>query len=308
MLSSVLVIASSLCMGIGPEFPGLFNSYAYTCKSGEFKGEVFQYRLFVPSGLNPKQRYPMLLWLHGMGEYGADNISQLRWLDMAIGYPDQVKQCRSFVLAVQCPPAHPHWLAGDMLGVAVQVMKEMIRRYPIDPDRICVSGVSSGGGATWEIGMRYPDLFAGLLPMASGGDASRAGKLIKTPIWAFVTSSERENFDGIVVAVKNAGGNIHLTVTPTPGHDCWTDAFRVHHIMDWMQAQRRGHTSWWASPGEAPLQPRDLLVILGILLVPACVAWRLRRRQRCQEPFALANATQRPAPADDAGGRNDESS
>ena len=38
--------------------------------------------------------------------------------------------------------------------------------YPVDRDRITVTGASMGGAATWYLASHYPDLFAGAAPMA----------------------------------------------------------------------------------------------------------------------------------------------
>ncbi|MBL8898781.1 MAG: hypothetical protein JNM84_14175 [Planctomycetes bacterium] len=38
------------------------------------------------------------------------------------------------------------------------------RRYDIDEDRIFLAGMRGGGHMVWDLGLRHPDLFAGLLP------------------------------------------------------------------------------------------------------------------------------------------------
>ena len=37
------------------------------------KGETLLYRLFVPPDYDAKKRYPVVLFLHGLGERGSDN-------------------------------------------------------------------------------------------------------------------------------------------------------------------------------------------------------------------------------------------
>ena len=43
-----------------------------------FKKDTLKYRLLKPLNYNPNQQYPVHLFLHGSGERGADNISQLK--------------------------------------------------------------------------------------------------------------------------------------------------------------------------------------------------------------------------------------
>jgi polyhydroxybutyrate depolymerase len=50
----------------------------------------------------------------------------------------------------------------DVLNVLATVRAE----YNIDPKRIYLMGHSMGGGGTWHLGMKYPELWAALAPVA----------------------------------------------------------------------------------------------------------------------------------------------
>jgi dipeptidyl aminopeptidase/acylaminoacyl peptidase len=50
----------------------------------------------------------------------------------------------------------------DMLNVVAAVREQ----YTVDPKRMYLMGHSMGGGATWHFGMKYPDLWAALAPVA----------------------------------------------------------------------------------------------------------------------------------------------
>src|ERR1700678_3819216 len=55
-------------------------------KPGSYRsasGETMQYRLFVPPGYDPAQKYPIVLWLHGAAGRGSDNVSQLSGRDFS---------------------------------------------------------------------------------------------------------------------------------------------------------------------------------------------------------------------------------
>ena len=49
-----------------------------------------------------------------------------------------------------------------MMNVLSVVRKE----FTIDNDRIYLMGHSMGGGGTWHLGMKYPDIWAALAPVA----------------------------------------------------------------------------------------------------------------------------------------------
>src|SRR3954466_13313939 len=50
----------------------------------------------------------------------------------------------------------------DVMNVLEIVRKE----YNVDPDRIYLLGHSMGGGGTWHIGIKHPDLWAALAPIS----------------------------------------------------------------------------------------------------------------------------------------------
>ena len=52
-------------------------------------------------------------------------------------------------------------LGGDDV---LRVLADVRRAYNIDPERITLTGLSMGGGGTWPIGLRHPELFAALAP------------------------------------------------------------------------------------------------------------------------------------------------
>ncbi|MFN8218890.1 MAG: prolyl oligopeptidase family serine peptidase [Fimbriimonadales bacterium] len=49
---------------------------------------------------------------------------------------------------------------------AMEVLAEAKKRFQPDPNRIYLTGHSMGGHGTWQVGVQYPDLFAGIAPSA----------------------------------------------------------------------------------------------------------------------------------------------
>ncbi len=74
--------------------------------------------------------------------------------------------CWNFFLSV-----NQHRDSGEPASLAgiVQDMLHNTSRWTIDPERIYVAGISSGGGATANLGATYPDLFAAI-GVHSGGE------------------------------------------------------------------------------------------------------------------------------------------
>ncbi|MBT4864000.1 MAG: hypothetical protein HON53_02620, partial [Planctomycetaceae bacterium] len=53
---------------------------------------------------------------------------------------------------------------------AMQVVTTMLKRYPIDPDRVYLMGFSAGGSGAMHLASCYPDQFAAVLPLVAAGN------------------------------------------------------------------------------------------------------------------------------------------
>ena len=317
MATAIMVVAGILLAAHPDEcrlpegFADFFDVCQYRYTGGRYEQELFRYRLFKPRSMKPGEHYPLLLWLHGMGEAGSENWRSIRHLDLLFGDLAHMEKYRFFVLIVQCPRNNPSWFrssaaADDMLTVVAEILRKTIGDYSVDQDRVYLAGVSSGGNGCWEIAMRHPDLFAAVVPMGSGGgDLSRAANLVNIPIWAFHSLEDKSTppvgTQQMAAAVMRAGGNICLTLPPKSAHDCWSEAFRKYDVMGWMLAQRRGpHIIDWTPPGCCAWQWRDILTVPCCFLAIVWTAWWAERRRRNRLAVRTAcstNPVSTPGPA-----------
>jgi predicted peptidase len=129
----------------------------------------------------------------------------------------------------------------------------------IDPRRVVIAGASMGAYGTWELAQRMPQLARTIVPMAGGGDPSRASRLNHTRIWAFhgaldeivPVNATREMFEALLAArglghsrvqrrvtgVGTPEEAVELVVEPQPD-DNW-DSLRYTEFV------RGGHHSAW---------------------------------------------------------------
>jgi predicted peptidase len=287
---SAAIIVSALLAVSTEDVTRLLKERECRYTGGSYHNELFHYRLFVPSSLN-QTRYPLLVWLHGLGdEIGSDNRGQLKWMDITLF---AAAEPRFFVLAVQCPKANPTWFhvggdrASDMLSVTADILRKTLRECPIDPDRVYVTGISGGATGCWEMALRYPEMFAAVVPMGGGGgDLSRAARLRDVPVWAFHFSNDgnapSKDDENMVGAMKTLGGNAHLTIREAaPGqwaHNCWEPAFKQYKVMSWMLSQHRGGRCW-LPPGCRPWKWRHILAMPAGFLAIAWLAWSRAKRK-----------------------------
>ncbi|MHB1036238.1 MAG: carboxylesterase family protein [Pirellulales bacterium] len=236
---------------------GSFEERTYAYTGGEYKNEVFKYRLLRPESVEPGKKYPVVLFLHGAGERGADNRSQLNYLPEWMAKPENRKRFPCFLIAPQCRDnkswAELEWntsakkaLPGpeptDLMKVAMGMLDEVLEKCPADRARVYLTGLSMGGYGSWDIAARRPELFAAVVPVCGGGDETKAERLAKLPIWVYHGGADPtvpvERSRRMIEAIKKTGGSPKYTELPGVGHDSWTAAYTdPKGVIPWMFEQ-----------------------------------------------------------------------
>ncbi|MBL8553976.1 MAG: hypothetical protein JNL41_06830 [Phenylobacterium sp.] len=142
-------------------------------------GELIPYQVYVPTGWTPAKRWPLVVALHGA------NLDETNMLGRDGGRMQKLAEEHGFVVVtplgyrLNSAYGSERGLAGlagrdmtrvkrseqDVLQVAALVEKE----YGVDPARRFLTGNSMGGGGTWWIGGRHPQMWAAIAPGAYGG-------------------------------------------------------------------------------------------------------------------------------------------
>jgi predicted peptidase len=145
----------------------------------------------------------------------------------------------AIVIAPQCP----EFQSWDLPTLA-HLVDTLSTNYPVDPDRIYLTGVSAGGDVTWDLALVHPEKFAAVVPMSGESDPDDAARLRNVPVWGFNGARDATvppaQMEAMVTAVRAAGGHAHLTLVPDAEHDCWTQAYSTDALWKWLFAQRRG--------------------------------------------------------------------
>jgi poly(3-hydroxybutyrate) depolymerase len=249
--------AELIVPGVSGRFADLFQKRQFRYTGGVYHDQAFAYRLFVPV-TEPGKRYPIVVWLHGHGEAGRDNDTHLAWLgQLMMPPPWQQDRFPFFVLCTRCPIENDIWnghpagttpdqrIGSDMISVTDSILSDVVKEFPIDRDRIYLSGVSSGGSGSWEYALRYPERFAAVAPLGAAGIVNGDLKAIDDlPVWVFHSTHDHlasvDDARRNVTKLRAAGGRVRLTEIDSASHDCWTAAFAEHELLDWMLAQHRG--------------------------------------------------------------------
>jgi predicted peptidase len=194
-----------------------------------------RYLLFLPEDYDKKDSWPLILFLHGVGESGTD-------LDKVKQHgPAKIVQTKKdFPFIVVAPQSrHFGWNVDSLIGL----LDHVVSTHRVDPRRIYLTGLSMGGYGTWFLAAHAPDRFAAAVPICGGGDPNNAAKLKNLPIWVFHGAKDPaipiSNSEKMVEAIKAEGGNVKFTVYPDAGHDSWTETYDNPKLYEWLLKQKR---------------------------------------------------------------------
>lgn len=161
-------------------------------------GVALKYRLFVPDTTN---LVPLVVFLHGAGQRGLDNVKQLVECDVGhvVSYATEYR--KAVIVVPQCPLG-VEWVDDGMIDVLVGFVSEISSNtnLNVDTDRVYIVGFSMGGYGTWKLLMKSPETFAAAIPVCGGPLSVRPKEVPTVPetmkavsVWAF------NNYDDEVV-------------------------------------------------------------------------------------------------------------
>ena len=194
------------------------------------------YLLYLPSNYEKQKSWPLMLFLHGSGERG-DNLERVK----VHGPPKLIaagKQFPFIVVSPQCKPKR-RWEPIELTAL----LDEIIRKYNVDEDRICVTGLSMGGFGAWQLAAYSPHRFAAIAPICGGGETYWARSFPHLATWVFHGAKDTgvplERSQEMVDELTKRGGTPKLTIYPNAGHDSWTETYNNPKLYDWLLEQRR---------------------------------------------------------------------
>lgn len=162
--------------------------------------------LYIPKNIHAP--LPLVLFLHDASACGSDPLFTLLQGNGAVRFADRQSQKKHpcFVLAPQI--AEGDILATDdfrvsrTLNIIRELITDMERRYPVDPNRIYAAGQSMGCMAVCELIVRNPDLFAASIAVAGSWDPGRMAQLKNPPLWIFVSQGDEKAYPGMNAVVR----------------------------------------------------------------------------------------------------------
>ena len=188
------------------------------------------------------KKLPLILQLHGAGERGSgqDDLSKVEIHGFAKMFLEKDVEC--ILIMPQCP-ADTFWAARvESILKFIDQLKEF---YPIDEDRIFLTGLSMGGFGTWFTAMAKPSLFAAIAPVCGGGMPWNAD-VLNMPIWAFHGTEDKvvlpHNTEDMVEKLLELGKDVIYTRLEGVEHNAWTYAYQEE-LLQWFLSKKRDFNS-----------------------------------------------------------------
>lgn len=185
--------------------PALPTSYGITALRNEFSRDVapkegnhaLDYCYYSPVGKRDKTRYPLVIFLHGIGHADYEG-AQLADSDMPYWASKELQSRFSeggaFILLPRAPEDKMIYWSNVLLESLRAVIDDMIKKHGdnIDTTRIFIGGSSAGAEMAWNMIIAYPEYFAGAFPIAATGTVTENDvKLCKNVgIWMFACTKD----------------------------------------------------------------------------------------------------------------------
>ena len=214
-------------------------------------------RLFTPPEATAGDR-PLVLFLHGAGESGSNNVSQVNGnIDNLL---NEAKRRGAYLYA---PQTNQGWGSTTITGRVAEMVDRALDEFNVASDRLYVTGLSMGGGGTWNMLNRYPQQYAAGVPIAGISPNFfdfQPGNFLEQAVWAFharndgvvpvtrtrtvVQQIASEAGSGIIGFPPNNSsatffyGDPHLDLSytewPSGGHGIWGRVYSTPAMYEWL--------------------------------------------------------------------------
>ena len=215
-------------------------------------GTTQPYALYLPKPLNGARKHPLVIALH---EEESNHVVALKHL---FGLPNRYGETGLQALTtfpvlpdvdyiVACPFGR-----GTMgyRGIAEQdvwdVLADVERRYPVDEDRVYLTGSSMGGGAALWMALTRPDVWAAVAPVCPAivpGTEGLEGNALDLPVRLFHgemdPSVPAESSRQLQRRLLEAGVAADYIEFPAVRHNAWDAAYRNGSIFEWFDKFKR---------------------------------------------------------------------
>jgi predicted peptidase len=206
------------------------------------------------------KRYPLIVFIHGIGELGT-GLSRLNCCGLPKHLYNKTFPAKFLVNGVYYSfiVISPQFRNRPSAAQVQSVIDYAKNHYRVDPARVYVTGLSMGGGSTWDWSTVYGQNAAAIVPVCGGTKPTTtlAAKIAtkNLPIWTISSSADavvpiqwaRDWISWIDARNTSFASMTKLTVYSSESHNAtWARAFNPtsridgYDIYEWMLRYKRG--------------------------------------------------------------------
>ena len=168
-----------------------------------------RYLISLPANYDSKEKWPLLLYLHG-GMGRGNDFKKLYWYPVPKMILEKKYNLPFIILIPQCPEGKM-WSDMELINVT-ELLENIIESYNVDSTRIYAIGYSMGGNGVLALAYYAPDIFSAIAPMSGMSNTWWASKIKHIPSWFFHGVKDdhvlvRES-DEMVEALKKEGAEV----------------------------------------------------------------------------------------------------
>ncbi len=223
----------------------------------ELHGQTYRFQVYLPEDFrrDDHKDWPIILFLHGRGERGAEGMWQTQ-IGLPLEVRDHPERWPFIIVMPQCPISN-YWTDPDMQTMAMAALDQEIAEFHADADRVYLTGLSLGGYGAWELVRGYPKRWAAVA-IAAGGifwsyaperwqesatlPAEYAQALGHTSVWMFHGTEDPvvppREAELMYEAIKANGGRVRLWLYQNTRHDSWSRAYNEPELPRWLLAHK----------------------------------------------------------------------
>lgn len=197
---------------------------------------TYGYYIYTPSAYENviDASYPLMVFLHGSGEKG-NSSTDTSILDKVLrnGPPKLIEKKKwkpSYPMIVASPQCHDGGWNAKKLH---EFIEYLVNNYRINTKRIYITGLSMGGGGTFNYVANMDSLSyaAAIVPICGWGNPPKASAFLNTPTWAFHGEDDTKVKPSGSINMINAINELNppvkakLTLYPKVGHNSWSKTY-----------------------------------------------------------------------------------
>ncbi|MBL7699012.1 MAG: hypothetical protein JNK79_12685 [Chitinophagaceae bacterium] len=215
------------------------------------------------------KKYPLIVFIHGIGELGT-GLSRVNCCGLPKHLNNKTFPAKFLVNGVYYSfiVISPQFRQRPTAAQVNSVISYAKSKYRVDESRVYVTGLSMGGGSTWDFSAVYGQNAAAIAPVCGGTKPTTtlAGQVASKnlPIWTISSSADavvpiqwaRDWIAWIDARNTTMAPQTKLTVYSSESHNAtWARAFNPtsrtdgYNIYEWLLRYKRGTA---AAPAPAP--------------------------------------------------------